>query len=204
MPIEDLKRWHWALIGCVVGLVLGFGQVYGGNEPATDLPSIGQQEFEEGLRATPRDGLPVLDNITVYPGSDGEPDLVTTDLRTDWGLYARIRDAESGTARADARQVKYVQHRFYARKPFKPLIPVPGTSASGTTYTVRAYLNDLSKTENGAAAKYRYAWWREPAKLVALWTTGSTLLIGGVWPTVLNLLTGAGFGRARRRIPTMT
>jgi len=202
MPIEDLKRWHWALIGCVVGLVLGFGQVYGGNEPATDLPSMGQQEFEEGLRATPRDGLPVLDNVTVYPGSAGEPDLVTMDLRADWGLYARIRDAQSGTARANTRQVKYVQHRFYARKPFKPLIPVPGAAAvPGATYTVRDYLKDLSKTEAGAAAKYRYAWWREPAKRVALWTAGSTLLIGGVWPTVLNLLTGAGFGRRAPRDP---
>lgn len=197
MPIEDLKRWHWALIGCVVGLVLGFGQVYGGNEPATDLPSVGQQEFEAGLRATPRDGLPVLDNITVYPGSAGEPDLVTMDLRTDWGLYARIRDAESGAARANARQVKYVRHRFYARRPFKPLIPVPGAApvAGGATYTVRDYLNDLLKTEAGAAAKYRNAWWRQPAMLVSLWTAGGTLLIGGVWPTVLNLLTGAGFGR---------
>jgi hypothetical protein len=203
MPIEDLKRWHWALIGCVVGLVLGFGQVYGGNEPATDLPSIGQQEFEEALRATPRDGLPVLDNVTVYPGSAGEPDLVTMDRRTDWGLYARIRDAESGTARANTRQVKYVQHRFYARKPFKPLVPVPGAApvAGGATYTVRDYVHDLSKTEAGAAVRYRFAWWRRPATLVGLWAAGSTLLIGGVWPTVLNLLTGAGFGRRTPKDP---
>src|SRR4051812_45309534 len=121
MPIEDLKRWHWVVIGCVVGLVLGFGQLYGGNEPATHPPSIGPQEFEEELRAAPRDGLPVLDNITIYPGSAGEPDLVTMDRRTDWGLYARIRDAESGASHANARQVKYVQHRVYARNPFKPL-----------------------------------------------------------------------------------
>jgi hypothetical protein len=116
------------------------------------------------------------------------------DRRSDWGLYARIRDAESGTPRANARQVKYVQHRVYARRPFKPLIAVPG-AAPGATYTVRDYLKDLSKTEPGAAVQFRFAWWRRPAALIALWTAGSTLLIGGVWPTVLNLLTGAGFGR---------
>jgi hypothetical protein len=199
MAIEDLKRWHWVVIGCLVGLVLGFGQVYGGNEPGVNLPSLGPQEFEEALRATPRDGQPVLENITVYPGPSDEPDLVVMDERTDWGLYARMRDGGAG-ARGNARQIKYVQHRIYARKPFKPLIPVPG-AATGPHYTVRDYLKDLSKTEPGAAVKFRYAWWKEPKTLVALWTAGSTLLIGGVWPTVLNFLLGAGFGRRMPKDP---
>lgn len=201
MAIEDLKRWHWVVIGCVVGLILGFGQVYGGNEPAANLPSVGPREFEEELRATPRDGLPVLDNLTVYPGSAGEPDLVTMDRRTDWGLYASIRDgAGNSGGRSNVRQIKYVQHRVYARKPFKPLLPVPG-APPGPHYGVRDYLNDLSKTEPGAAVKFRYAWWKQPAVLVSLWAAGTTLLVGGVWPTVLNFLLGAGFGRRPPKDP---
>jgi hypothetical protein len=190
MAIEDLKRWHWVVIGVVVGALMGLGQVYGGNEPWANLPSIGQQEFEEGLRARPRDGAAVFENITVYPGAGGEPDLVVVDRRMDWGLFAGLR---AGPAGSDARQIRYVQHFIRARRPFKPFAPIAGAVAR-PNYTVRDYLND-------AHVNFRYAWWKEPKTLIALWTVGSTVLIGGVWPTVLNLLVGAGFGRRQPKEP---
>src|SRR5438876_2843647 len=117
MALEDLKRWHWVVIGLAVGLVLGYAQILGGNEPRADLPTSSQQEFEQDLGATPGDGAPVLDHITVYPGPAGEADLVVLDVRSDWGLFARLRGA--GNDR-NAREVRYVQHRINLPKPFRP------------------------------------------------------------------------------------
>jgi hypothetical protein len=40
----------------------------------------------------------------------------------------------------------------------------------------------------------RYAWWTVPWAVFAIWGGGTLVLIGGVWPTVLNLMLGAGLG----------
>jgi prepilin-type N-terminal cleavage/methylation domain-containing protein/prepilin-type processing-associated H-X9-DG protein len=44
---------------------------------------------------------------------------------------------------------------------------------------------------------FRRAWWATPAAHFTLWTGGAVALIGGVWPGVLGLLVGAGYGRHR-------
>src|SRR5688500_12130816 len=146
MAIDDLKRWHWVVIGAIVGLVLAFFQVSGGNEPAANLPSVGPGDFEEALRAKPRDGSPVLENITVHPGPRGEPDLVTFDRRTDWGRFGGRND---GTAR----EIRYLPHRIYLPRPFKPMIPVRGAKR-GKDYTVRDYLRDVAKSEPAGQVSY--------------------------------------------------
>ena len=193
MAIDDLKRWHWVVIGAVLGALIALAQVLGGNEPSANLPSVGRLEFEEDLRAKPRDGSPVMENITVHPGPRGEPDLVTFDRRTDWGRFGTRND---GTAR----QIRYLPHRIYLPRPFKPMMPAPGAKA-GNDYTVRDYLRDLARTEPAGQVAYRYAWWKEPKTAFALWTAGGVLIIGGVWPTVLQFLVGAGFGRRAPKDP---
>jgi hypothetical protein len=72
------------------------------------------------------------------------------------------------------------------------------------TYTVRDYLNGLEaeRAANGTPAHpeihYRYAWWMEPKALLWLSVGGCVLVIGIIWPTVLNVLVGAGLGPTPR------
>jgi hypothetical protein len=60
------------------------------------------------------------------------------------------------------------------------------------TYTVLDYLNAMAATHPDI--HYRYAWWMEPKAVLWLSVGGCVLVIGIIWPTVLNLLVGAGFG----------
>jgi hypothetical protein len=60
-------------------------------------------------------------------------------------------------------------------------------------YTVVDYLASIKERHPEVA--YRIAWWERPTILYTLWAGGSVLVIGGIWPTVLGLLLGAGFGR---------
>jgi hypothetical protein len=68
------------------------------------------------------------------------------------------------------------------------------------TYTVRDYLNGLQaeRGANGLPAHpnihYRYAWWMEPKTILWLSVGGCVLGIGIIWPTLLNVLVGAGLG----------
>lgn len=62
--------------------------------------------------------------------------------------------------------------------------------------TVKDYLDQLKAKYPSAAIPYRFAWNEVPMYNLAIWTVGMTVVVGGIWPTVLQFLLGAGFGRA--------
>jgi hypothetical protein len=59
---------------------------------------------------------------------------------------------------------------------------------------VRDYLATLKKNNPDLTIRYRFAWWRQTWAIYLLWTGTSLLLIGGVWPSVISLMVGAGLG----------
>lgn len=72
MKIEDLKRWHWAVIGVVVGLLsawawTSFTEAGGLGRPGT----IGASDFENDLAAHPQQGHPIIRDVAVYQ-NDGQ------------------------------------------------------------------------------------------------------------------------------------
>jgi hypothetical protein len=79
--------------------------------------------------------------------------------------------------------------KFLAGDPYQPIDPKLG---QGRT-SVFAVL-DRAAQLGGARPAYRYAWAEQPMLAGAIWTLGSMALIGGVWPTLLGFLVGAGFG----------
>ncbi len=66
------------------------------------------------------------------------------------------------------------------------------SEAAAQGQTVVDYLERMSR-EKGVS--YRYAWWNHPHWQRAIWTAGSFVLVGLVWPTVVNVL---AFGTLRR------
>ena len=61
------------------------------------------------------------------------------------------------------------------------------------SYTVLDYL--ASVRQRHPQVGYRVAWWEKPAILYAMWAAGGMIVVGGIWPMLLRLLVGAGFGR---------
>lgn len=56
------------------------------------------------------------------------------------------------------------------------------------TYTVVDYLSEVAVSH--PEASYRMAWWTNPKAAYSVWTLGSLILIGGIWPTLVRAVAG--------------
>ncbi len=72
-------------------------------------------------------------------------------------------------------------------------VAVAGIDLINPRYGVADFLADAKQRNAKLDYAYKGSW--EPAKAYAYWTIGSLIVVGGIWPTVLNLLIGAGLGR---------
>jgi hypothetical protein len=197
MWIEQVKRWQWLLLSVAVGALLwwslrpdtdslaGYGECI--NDPAAFEAALagaahGRARFTNVRvhRQLVDDGAGSAATVYVVSGDycDGTPDpmdgtlhwrpryfLAPARYRPHWNLYD-FSGATGGAAKALDQ---------YQR------IESP---------TVVDFLRLL---RTAGVVSYTHAWWRTyPA---ATWVGGSVLLIGVVWPTVINLL---AFGRLTR------
>ena len=197
MRIEDLKRWHWIVIGLVVGLVLAYASVWAGkNAPPRARDSIGAWEFQENLHGPTVAGNPRVRDITYYRRGN-----------------AYVVNLEVLKNRDDTTWVYQPRELYTRTTPFQPVIPPEGVPPGfffrrtgnrplkppTPKYTIADYLQDVAK--HNPKVTPRHAWWKESKATMAWWTLGGVVLIGGVWPTVVNLLIGAGFGRRKKEEP---
>lgn len=188
MEIQDLKRWQWALIGLVGGLILGLAYRYVYTDFDPGLPTLGQPEMLAPLMVQQdfATGRPIIDNVVVYPLSDGDAraQLVTFKMRQ---VY-HFRDPQSG---AMFTRTRWEPRQIWAEIPFDPAGP-PGN-------TLGDRLAELGRQELMDGADPGTAWWRAPLPGTLLFAAGGVLLLGGVWPSVLAVLVGAGFGSRKAK-----
>jgi hypothetical protein len=170
MHVQDIKRWHWMLIATVIGLALSY--VWANVEWGDQLPTIGQPDFERGLVIKyPQPGH--ISRAIVLPPLEGKSKVVCEQLR-------RTKDP---------RVMEFRPVAFMADVPYK-------SDRTGSSFpTVKDYLITVKATNESLSAKY--AWYRETWAVYALWTGSMMLLIGGVWPSVVSLMTGGGLGLER-------
>jgi hypothetical protein len=72
----------------------------------------------------------------------------------------------------------------------------------GKSYpTVMAFLDDIARQTGGKSGHYRFAWWEKPAAIWLIYPIAGVVLIGGVWPFVIQLMVRLGLGR-RRETPS--
>jgi len=170
MHVQDLKRWHWVAISIVVGLALSY--VWSSVEWDENLPTVGQADFERGL-LTKFPAEKALQNVVVMPPQEGKYKIVAE----------QVRNTKTAGV-VDLRPVAYM-----ADTPYKAGVWRGESEQYGN---VRAYLAKLKESNPDVA--YKYAWYRETWAIYTLWLGASVLLIGGVWPSVVSLMVGAGLG----------
>jgi hypothetical protein len=78
-----------------------------------------------------------------------------------------------------------------AETPFVFGREVPGVTAAPDE-TILAFLERIQADHPNV--KYRYAWEREPWAVYTIWTGGSVLVMGLVWPSLISLAAGRGLG----------
>lgn len=174
MGIEHVRRWHWITIALIVGLTLGLVRELAGGDPTSRFDRVlsGQAEFERALLEK-GDGVPRFRDVVVYeenvPGTDQTVYVVG-------GLYTQFITKDGQTFATPP-----VRTCFVFPTPYQPLSPQAQPEPNST---VVDYLDSLKPQ----GVRYRLAWWNAPAASVTLWILASLALIGGLWPTLVNLI----------------
>jgi hypothetical protein len=174
MGIEQLKHWHWIVIGMIVGVVLAYARFsHTGGQDFEPRAGLEAARFEELAESFGEAEHPPLLNLVVHPPIEGKNYVTGQYLR-------RVRRGEP----------EYWRFELNAAIPFAPS---GSRSPAGEHFTIRDYLDEQAAAH--PELSYRYAWWNRPALAAAMWGLGAVVVIGGLWPIMLNLLIGAGFAR---------
>ena len=212
--MSSLRRWHWMLIGLLLGLAVGGWQVmveqfFG--EPSFSKGvgrSFDQRAFEQ-IVVVPDSAVQdwVYGPVTVHPPA---PDGTT------WvsGRYVSVRSAltvaadvpppaddKTGDGKAPAPPARRAKALYFIAGPMPdPYTPAarpvlaPGTKPGTAGFTVRDYLAALAAQHPEAKIAVRYAWWDEPTTRAGLTGVVGLVIVGGFWPTILWTLCGMGYG----------
>ena len=200
MQLLSLQRWHWIAVGLLVGLACG-GVREAQRDFSDELRGSGRaiasrREFEEAL-VTRYANVPRFKDLLVYPHRLPPRTRGGRDVHLVRGNYF------DGTLRPqpDGRMAARWEPAYY-------IAPVPyrtggaagaGESNAQTSFpSVREYLSSLRAS---AKVEHRYAYWWWTTRPLFVWSAGAVLLIGLVWPTVINLLTFGNLGRPARQSP---
>jgi hypothetical protein len=188
MQIEDFKRWHWALLGILAGLIFAYAwqdhDVAG--DKAYDMAEIKQNMFERyALSKSSESGQAILQNVRVEPPVK---DYENRDRQIVTGKRLRFNPQD--------KKEYLVPFYFYSSIPYKPHLLPPGVQPLAKDATVMDFLAVAKKAN--PPLQYRFVWEYQSNWYIVLWAAGGLVVIGGIWPTVLNLLLGAGLGRPRK------
>ena len=175
MSIESWRWYQWLPIGLALGAVIG-GVRVGIRERFEDSPArtIGRADLDTALSAGLPDGGPAVTSMTVHPPRGDGVWWVTGNRVRLLQLHTDPHNANSPLVDAEV------------RTPFK--------LASGGPQI----WDELTRTHASfpqTSPQPAYAWQEVPVMQIALWTVGIGVLVGGIWPPVMALLIGAGFGR---------
>jgi hypothetical protein len=180
--IAKVRRWQWALIGLAVGYAYGEVRRLAGPVDLAGLgPSFNDQRTFERALAARTDGLPHFTALTVYPA--------TADRHVVAGRFynATPRKVEKGN---ETLWVTGWEDRcFVAPVPYRPL------AGDGAGRELPGGVREYLKTIPGVT--WRYAWWADERWARVAYPAAGLAAVGGVWPTVVNLLAFGRLGRPR-------
>ena len=185
MRITAVKRWQWLALSVVLGLALwGLRRWDGASVPAGFESLNDPKTFESGL-VTRIQGVPLFKDVQVHRRQLDDGSGTTREVHVVLGKYCPGLP-ERGTATYRWRPTVFVAPIPYHAH------GVPGDLAAqgGPSPTVLDLLETLGESEG---VRYTHAWWQTYA--LATWLGGSILLVGVIWPTMINLLV---FGRLTR------
>src|SRR4051812_11364518 len=128
MNVESLKRWHWAIVGLLIGAGLGYGHLLTQDEALVGGPGfISQDALEIELKAPPLLGRPRIVDVAVGQGPAAGID------------YVRMHRLVKGEG---PNGWTYAAATFAAPRPYPMASATGGTKR--TVPTVKDYLRSLA------------------------------------------------------------
>jgi hypothetical protein len=135
-----------------------------------------QAAFEQDLIQTHgEDKTPLIGKIRVHPADESDLRMVSSER------LGRTKDGRYG----------WKQKRVMTRMPY---VPALGGRTNKAEYpSVVEYLAEMKQAY--AFIHYDSGWWLIPRNAAIGGGAVGMVIVGGIWPTLLFLMSGAGFGR---------
>jgi hypothetical protein len=152
--------------------------------------------YEPQPRREPTTAKPEWPAASMYYGQSGDtPESLALHFyhkATPQGIKAIIAANDTLRGARNSSELKIVKGRAY----WIPWDPAVGHSVSDF---LRAANTLISKQQekNAIPVSFHYTWWESVNHAYAIWMTGSFLLIGVVWPTLLHVMVKSGLGSTR-------
>jgi hypothetical protein len=171
MNLRNLRQWQWILIGAAIGLSIGAVRVVcGPGHLQSTARTLSQPIFERAITASPRGSFRLSDLVIHPPDATGA-----------YWVTGNYRETGAGA-------VTQSPFKFRAATPYHPQLAVDIPDPE--SFTVAAYLDQIAARIPDAQLRYSYAWHEQPLPAILAWFLGATLLIGGIWPLIVRLLSG--------------
>lgn len=180
MQIENIGRWVWMLVGTLLGVLIGY-QWSSVSDNIDGVVRASQVRFEQELTLKDKDGGPLIKGIVVHPAIFSPTDDSYVNVVT----YQRLAQDKEG-------KKWWIEKCFIAKIPFEPM---NGAVAATPDLTIDKYLTEIAGQASGL--KYNFGWWMMPKYAMMLGAFGGFVLIGGLWPSLINIMVGAGLGGKR-------
>lgn len=189
MGIENFTRIHWTILGIFLGVALAYAWSSIANDTEGSL-RVEASYFERDI--TTKDtasGLPLITDVVVHPASYSRPDNGDVNVVT----YKRLAQDKT-----NQKYGYWLDRWMIAKIPYRPVITGRVQVADPNTMTIETYLAELAKQPNNDFIKSQFGWWYIPKNAMMVGGAGGAVLVGGVWPTLLGIMTGAGLGPKKK------
>jgi hypothetical protein len=203
MSPEDFKQSHWMLIGLLIGFLFGAVRTWSGPSfVMANADTIEQGEFEWAVSGQAHQSTSQMlrvdqstvqrtasaNGVIVHPPSEGDPPGTLWVTGTMRAFTQRSAD-DNPSKGLIVRVEEWRPFRYQSKLPY-----IAFTGAPGKYPSVTEYLKVLSNDEN-LKFSYSYGWWERPRWTMTISLSGGFLMIGVIWPAILNFLNRAGWGR---------
>lgn len=189
MGIENFTRIHWTVLGIFLGVTLAFAWSSTSNN-VEGLQRVEASYFERDvISKDTASGLPLISDIVVHPAEYSKPDASEVNIVT----YKRL-----ALDKTTQKTGYWLDRWMIAKIPYKPVYTGRVQTPDPSTLTIETYLAELAKQPNQEFVQAKFGWWYIPKNAMIVGGIGGAVLIGGVWPTLLGVMTGAGLGPKKK------
>jgi hypothetical protein len=180
MGLEHINRIGWMVIGAIFGVVGMMTWSWTQIDPHV-LP-VSRGDFEAAIIQTdPVSQKPLIRNIVIQPPVESEVTEGAVRVVTFERLHKHVKNGSYW----------WIQQKMTAETPYVPANR--GRVAATPDLTIEGFLDKIA--EQNPSVKYSTGWWLIPRNAAIVGGLVGIVLIGGIWPTMLALMSGAGLGR---------
>jgi hypothetical protein len=200
MDVAAWHRWHWLVISLIIGPLFGYSR----QQSLQDLPYnfgntiTGTRNFEDYV-LTKVGSHHMFEDLKVFKQVMPDDQGVVRDVYVVTGR-AFLGDYERD---GDKLVARWRPMFFATAPPYRPRMSIDqfNTAEADLAEQFRALkeptvMDFLSMVSAARGIKYRHAWWYELG--IGSWTAISFVVIGIIWPTVLNFVLFRSWRRPSR------